>query len=149
MKKISTAIILSALLVAAPTFAQPAGFTYGPVFSDIGPNIEVKSDVKIPEETIFKVAFDVSKGADAGKLNRAFESAARFINMHVRAGVPEENIKIAIVLHGGSSIDVTKQAFFKARKDGAENGSAAGIAALQKHGRRISSVRSKRSSTSN
>ena len=50
------------------------------------------------------------------------------------AGVPQENIQIAIVVHGGASLDLTNQAFFAAHKDGAKNASASAVAQLQDHG---------------
>ena len=54
--------------------------------------------------------------------------------MHVAAGVPEKNIQLAIVVHGGASLDLTNQEFFAARRDGAENANAAAIAQLQEYG---------------
>ena len=54
--------------------------------------------------------------------------------MHVNAGVKPENIRLAIVVHGGASTDLTNQAFFAARREGRENASAAAIAQLQDHG---------------
>ncbi|QJB70688.1 DsrE family protein [Parasphingorhabdus halotolerans] len=109
-------------------------FKTGPVFEDFGPTAQVQTDVAVSAETKFNIAFDVATKADAGKLNRTFESAARFINMHVAAGMPEENIKIAIVIHGGASHDLTNSKFYAAQNDGTENGSAVAIAELQKHG---------------
>jgi intracellular sulfur oxidation DsrE/DsrF family protein len=38
-------------------------------------------------------------------MNRHIESAARYLNMHVRDGVPASNLKVAIVLHGSAGKD--------------------------------------------
>ncbi|QOW23003.1 DsrE family protein [Novilysobacter avium] len=79
--------------------------------------------------TRFQVAFDVATAAEPEKLNRQLESAARFINMHVAAGVPKENLKLAMVVHGGAAIDLTSDAKF-----GSVNPNAGLIAALQEAG---------------
>lgn len=127
-------LFLTALALTSPAWAQLDGFKTGPVFEDFGPVAEVQPDIKLADNTQFKIAFDVAKKADPGSLNRTIESAARFINMHVAAGVAQENIKLAIVVHGGASHDLTRDAIYSARNDGATNGSAIAIATLQEHG---------------
>jgi len=37
------------------------------------------------------------------ELNRSIESAARFLNMHARSGIPPQNLELAIVLHGSGA----------------------------------------------
>lgn len=134
MDILKATICASALIFAAPAMALPAGFTTGPVFDNFGPTAPVSADTPIPENAQFKVAFDVSNVSDSGTLNRSFESAARFINMHVKAGVPIENISLAIVVHGGASVDLTNRKFYAAKKEGKQNGNIAAIAELQKKG---------------
>ena len=134
MRKPSFLTLLPLLALAQPASAQMENFKPGPVFADFGPTAPVQTDQVIAADSVFNIAFDVATAAEPGKLNRTIESAARFINMHVAAGVPEENIHLAIVVHGGASLDLTKQEFFAARKDGRENASAAAIAQLQDHG---------------
>ncbi len=134
MKSIAPALGFSILLAATPASAQLEGFVTGPVFADFGPTAEVETDEPLPADSQFRIAFDVAKKAEPGKLNRAIESAARFINMHVKAGVPAENIRLAIVVHGGAAGDLLSQNVYGARNDGASNGSATAIAALQEKG---------------
>ncbi|GAA0472060.1 hypothetical protein GCM10009096_11430 [Parasphingorhabdus litoris] len=134
MKLYKVTLLVSALAISNPAFAQLEGFKTGPVFEDYGPTAAVQTDAPLSKDMQFSIAFDVVKKAEAGKLNRTIESAARFINMHVTAGVPAENIKIAIVVHGGAALDLTKQQLYGTRNDGATNGSADAIAQLQKHG---------------
>jgi len=123
------------LLLAAPAAAAPRpGFVAGPVFSDFGHIAPVDSDLAIPADSSFKVAFDVSAKATPGEVNRTIDSAARFINMHVAAGVPAANIKVAVVVHGPASGDLLKAAAYAARNNGSANGSAAPIAELAAHG---------------
>ncbi|MGB5483916.1 MAG: DsrE family protein [Parasphingorhabdus sp.] len=126
--------LLPLLALAQPAYAQMENFKPGPVFEDFGPIAPVEQSKPLATDTMFNIAFDVAKAADPDKLNRTIESAARFINMHVAAGVPEENIQLAIVVHGGASFDLTHQEFFAAHKNGAKNASAKAIAQLQDHG---------------
>ena len=105
----------------------------GPVF-DFVTTTRVQSDVVIPKDTVLKVVYDTYTGAESGKVNSTFLSAARFINMHVDAGHPKENIKVAIVVHGTTSIDVTQDAFYGEHHGGARNANAEVIAALVAEG---------------
>jgi intracellular sulfur oxidation DsrE/DsrF family protein len=116
-------------LLAAPAAAQDmSAFRTGPVFADFGPHAPVEGIGEVPADTEFAVAFDVSEPAEDGERNRGFESAARFINMHVAHGVPEDNIRIAVVVHGKAVADLVA-------KDG--NGSVAMIQAMLDHGVRF------------
>lgn len=128
-------ILLAALLLAAPVAAAPRpGFVAGPVFSEFGHIAPVDSDLAIPPDAAFKVAFDMSAKATPGEINRTIDAAARFINMHVAAGVPVARIKVAVIVHGPASGDLLKPEAYAARNKGAVNGSAAAISALAAHG---------------
>ena len=134
MYKARLALLLPLMALAQPASAQMENFKPGPVFTDFGPTAPVEQSEPVAKDTQFHIAFDVSAAAEPDKINRTIESAARFINMHVAAGVPEENIHLAIVVHGGAAFDLTNAAFFAAHKDGRANASAAAIAQLQDHG---------------
>ena len=124
-----TLIAAAALAIGAPAAAQPAQpstFTYGPVFTEFGPVADVPdADFAIPEDASFHVAFDVAKSAEEGKLNRGFESAARFINMNARAGVEPMANRAAVVVHGAAVLDLLTDAAWAARDRGEANPSAA------------------------
>ncbi len=97
----------AAVFLASVAFAQDmSDFKTGPVFTDFGPHAPVEGIGAVPADTEFAVAFDVATPAEEGRRNRGFESAARFVNMHVAAGVPEENIRIAVVVHGKAVKDL-------------------------------------------
>lgn len=98
---------IALLLAPAAHAADPPGFTRGPVIADYGPVADVPDAAPIPPDTHFKVIFDVSEAAADGSVNGGIESAARFLNMHARAGIPPENIRIAIVVRGGAVRDLT------------------------------------------
>ena len=132
------AIMLLSLALATPAAAQDmSNFTMGPVFEEFGPVADVEADMDLPDNAYFRVAFDAAKGAEDGKLNSTLNGAARFINMHVRAGVPEERIDVAVVVHGGAVLDLLRAEPYAAGKDGAENANAPLVAALVEHGVRI------------
>ncbi len=128
---------LIAFVVVATVCGKPqetdGPFHTGSVISDFGNVATVVSDVEIPEGTKFKVRFDVGRKANANSINTTFDSAARFINLNVAAGMPEESMQIAIVVHGSAAQDVTRQAFYRAKNEGRNNQSEKAIATLLSH----------------
>ncbi|MCR9195845.1 MAG: DsrE family protein [Hyphomonas sp.] len=87
--------------------AGPEDFKTGPVFEAFGPVVSVPGAI-VESDAVFKVAFDVADSADPGAINRRLESAARFLNMHAAAGVPTQNIEIAIIVHGPAALDLVR-----------------------------------------
>ena len=126
-----------ALLAIPVCYAGPqesdGPFHKGTVISDFGDVADVESDVAIPEGTKFKVRFDIGRKARAGAINSTFDSAARFINVNVAAGMPKEDIEIAIVVHGSAAQDVTTKDFYASKNEGRKNGSEKALATLRKH----------------
>ena len=108
--------------------AAVADFKTGPVFDNWGRHAPV-AGVAFDDTTRFSVAFDVAKAAEAGELNRRFDSLARFINMHVANGVKQENIRLALIVHGGATLELLSNAQYKA-KTGADNANIALLKAL-------------------
>ena len=119
-------LILTCTLVTGVSSA--AEFSAGPVFQDYGKKVQVEG-VEFNANTKFKVAFDVAKGAEPGKVNRQFDSLARFINMHVASGVPAENIELALVVHGSATLDLLGAPAYP-QKQGAKNANIALLNAL-------------------
>jgi intracellular sulfur oxidation DsrE/DsrF family protein len=110
------AVLLSAT-AAAPLRGQALGpSSTGPAIRDFGPVYKVESpDFPTPMGE-YKVVFEVAVGADSpGEINSHIESLARFINMHVQAGVPRENLKLALVLHGTAAKDALDPAGYRDR----------------------------------
>ena len=135
IKPIAT-LIFSLLFAFSGALAEEEKFSPGPVFKDFGPVASVSTDFEIPKDVKLKHSFDVSKQAEADALNRTLVSAARFINMHVRAGVDVENIDVAVVVHGSAVNDVTNAAHYAEAVSG-ENANAALIEALTSNGVRV------------
>ncbi len=64
----------------------------------------------------FWAVFDVMNSPeDPGQLNPWMETAARFLNMHARAGVPVSRLKVALVVHNKASTDLLDTPFYEAR----------------------------------
>lgn len=124
-----------------PATRAPSGlaaFAPGPVINDFGNIAKVESNLTIPANMKFKVAFDLGKAADVGKVNRQIDTLARFINMHVDAGVKLEDIELAMVVHGKAALDMTNNAFYQQANSAdvnvkAGNANAALISELTKY----------------
>ena len=83
---------------------------------------------------MFKAVFDVAKAPeDPSKRNPYIETAARFLNMHVNAGVPVENLKVRMAMHGQASYGLLKNEFYK-EKYGVDNPNIGLLEALDKAG---------------
>ncbi len=130
------ALSVSAFFLISMASAGPDDFSTGPVFDDYGPTSEIDADFALADDVTLKHSFDVNKQADAGTLNRSLVSAARFINMHARAGVDVDNINVAVVVHGGAVKDVSNAAHYESAVGG-ENANAGLIAALTEKGVRV------------
>ncbi len=137
MKKTPMMMLLVMQVIIVPVFAQTSQFHKGPAIEKFGMIADVKGAEKLPENTNFKVSFDVDKQAEIGQLNRSINSAARFLNMHVAAGIDVANIKLAMVIHGGAVKDMINNSHYQSLEDNksnAINSNAALIQELQKLG---------------
>ncbi len=110
-------------------------FKTGPVFNGFGKHADVPG-VSLDASTRLKVAFDAISAAKVGEMNHQFDSLARFINMHVASGVPQENIRLALVVHGGAALDVLNAKAYK-QKQGGENANIALVRALLDNGVKV------------
>ncbi len=96
------AIIFS---VSNPSSADEKPFRDGPLIKGYGQHTAVDQNTRVDRSTVFKVAFDVGKQGSSDRVNRGFDSLARFINMHAANGVPAENLQLALVIHGKAAYD--------------------------------------------
>ncbi len=80
----------------------------GPIIKDFGAVKEIKNpDYKTNTSETFKVVFDIMDSPeDLKAINKKIETAARFLNMHAQAGVPHEQLKVALVVHNKASKDI-------------------------------------------
>ena len=135
----AVAILLAATSLTAQGPGQPpARPKAGPVISPFGATYAVPGTaLMLAAETDYKVKFDVSAGqSDPSAVNAGIDSVARFINMHVRAGVPLPRLQAALVLHGSAARDALGHAGYRARF-GVDNPNLALLEALARAGVRI------------
>lgn len=88
----------------------------GPIITDFGKVWTVPDqDFKIDPQMEFKAVFDIMNSPEEkDKLNTTIETAARFLNMHAQNGIPESQLKIALVVHNKASKDIiTNEAYQK------------------------------------
>jgi intracellular sulfur oxidation DsrE/DsrF family protein len=125
------AAIAGGALCAAASWAGPDDFQTGPLIEAYGAVAAVETQMPIPEGTVFRMSYDIATPADVGEINRKLVSAARFLNMHTAAGVPAEDVHVAIVVHGGAIRDVSTDPHFT---PGVEPANADLVATLIEHG---------------
>ena len=114
-----------------------SAFDTGPVFEDFGPHAVVDGLDPFAPDTEFAHSFDVAKNAEGQTRNRGFESAARFLNMHVANGVDPENIEVAVVVHGSAVFDLLTDEARAARDFGETNPSGDMVRAMLAEGVRF------------
>jgi len=74
------------------------------------PNLSFKTPKKL------KAVFDVyTSNDDDEELNRGINTVARYLNMHIDAGVKAKNIKAALVLHGSAGKDILNNKAYNKR----------------------------------
>lgn len=134
MPLLKVAAVATALaVISLPGFAAESRFHAGPLIPEFGEIASVDTDLAIPPDTVFKVVFDIAEGAEPGQISRRLETAARFLNMHVEAGVAPEDLHVALVIHGSATLDLLRPPAYR-EKTGHDNVNAALIAALLKQG---------------
>ena len=87
--------------------ADLSSFTTGPAIEGYGPVADVDVTLPVPDNAVFRHTFDVASRAEDGAPNRTLASAARFINMHARAGIEADSIQLVVVVHGAAVHDVS------------------------------------------
>ena len=118
---------------------QPTGkASTGPVIADFGPVFEVASpDFETDLERDYRAVFDVARsGGEKGETNPSIVTVARFLNMHARAGVPEDRLEAALVLHGSAGKDALSHRAFRERF-GRDNPNARLVRELHESGVKI------------
>lgn len=132
---------LFALMVSLPAAlrAQALGPSRtGPVIAEFGPVYTVENpDFGTDTEATYRVVFEVSQGADdPADVNPRIETLARFLNMHAQVGVPRENMKLALVLHGTAGKDALGHEGYR-KRFGTDNPNGALLEALSEYGVRV------------
>ncbi len=138
MRPTLSAVMLAALLAPGVAGAQAPTPSKGPVITDFGSVYTVPDPgLATPMLQELRLRFDVSEtAADPKTLSARLETAARFLNMHGKAGVSPERLKVAIVVHGAASKDVLSNDAYR-KRHGIDNPNLPLLVALKKSGVRI------------
>jgi intracellular sulfur oxidation DsrE/DsrF family protein len=87
---------------------------------------------------VFKALFVINAGGgDSVKVNEQLITVARFYNVHVRNGIPEDRLKTAAVFHGNGWPALLNDAAFAARFGGKPNPSKRLVEELLQHGAQL------------
>lgn len=115
-------ILIVTVLPALSLTAQNGNRITGPVITDFGSTFEVdQPDLALNPEKEYKVVFDVHDTPnDPSSVNPMLNTLARFLNMHVQAGVPLENLKVAGVIHNKATKDAMSNEAYR-EKYGVDN----------------------------
>ncbi|MFD2834340.1 DsrE family protein [Gramella sp. AN32] len=107
----------------------------GDLIPDFGKTIPIESpDFKTDTLHDMKVVFDVGRSFEASEVNKLIETVARYLNMHEKAGVHPENMKVAIVVHGAAPNDLLLNEYYIQRfKDQTSNPNLPLLDALAKN----------------
>ena len=95
-------LFFGSLLLLPVCLLQAQETEAGPVIEGFGKVFKVpEADLNLDTGKTYKVLFDVyTDPGGKGDMNPLLTTVARFINMHGQAGLPKEQMKIAVVLHG-------------------------------------------------
>jgi len=119
------------------TFSQQKAET-GTVISNFGKTYNVSSiDFKTDTKSELKAVFDIGRTfKDSSKVSPLINTAARYLNMHVTAGVSFQNLKVAMVIHGSASDDILNNKEYQ-QKYGIDNPNLPLLEALSAKGAQI------------
>ena len=111
------AIPIAVLLSVGPLTAQETPRQNGPVIRSAGAVFVVtEPDFETSLDMTYRVAFEVAQAATSDtKLNPGLNTVARFLNMHAQAGVPLEQLQIAVVVHGPAGKDLLDDLAYRDR----------------------------------
>jgi intracellular sulfur oxidation DsrE/DsrF family protein len=137
LSALSAAAALAVALTPAGS-ALPTEPTRGPVVADFGASYAVRNPgLATPMLQEMRVRFDVAVTPDdVAALNPQFERAAQFLNMHAKAGMSPERLKVAIVVHDAAAKDVLGHEAYRHRH-GVDNPNLALLDALERSGARL------------
>tara|TARA_R110002051_G_scaffold222237_2_gene285867 strand:+ start:230 stop:775 length:546 start_codon:yes stop_codon:yes gene_type:complete len=110
-----SALFLMLFILSNNTFAQTKNA--GPIIEEFGKVFQIENpDVEVDVNKEFKVVFDVTGSSEnMAELNLSIETAARFLNMHAQAGIPRDQLKVAMVVHSKAAKDLLNNTAYQKR----------------------------------
>jgi intracellular sulfur oxidation DsrE/DsrF family protein len=136
LRSVLAATLILAIFEPAAALAQDRDS--GPVIHSAGPVFDVPNpDIETPADMQYRIAWEmVDPAPSPDQLNVHLVTAARFLNMHARAGVPVENLHLALVVHGQAGKAMLDDIGYR-EKEGVDNPNKELIRELHEAGVRI------------
>lgn len=102
------------LFLPAQGLAQQSSAA-GPVINSAGAVFEVPDpEFPTPPAADYKLAFEMASPASSpDQMNVVLNSVARYLNMHVQAGVPANQVTAAVVVHGAAGWELLDDAAYR------------------------------------
>jgi intracellular sulfur oxidation DsrE/DsrF family protein len=96
--------VFASLAFSANVFAKASKTAPFPLIQGYGMVKPLPStSPPVSKYKVYKVVFDLSKGGDASKVNSGLDSVAQAVNALASAGVPKNNLKFVVVIHGDAT----------------------------------------------
>lgn len=115
---------------------RPGQQASGPVIQSTGMSFKVENPTfPVPANLVLKAVYEINAGGgDSVAVNAQLTTVARFYNLNVRNGIPENQVKTAAVFHGAGWPALLTDSAFAARYNGAKNPSKKLVEELLQHG---------------
>jgi intracellular sulfur oxidation DsrE/DsrF family protein len=113
MKKICVLILCCFSMLA---FTQQR---INPVVKKSGGVFEVSDAVEKPDPKLkYNIVIELFSAPDNPKeVNQALNNISRLINLHVMGGVPKENLKVVVAIHGEATYSITDSKTYETKYD--------------------------------
>ncbi len=109
-----TTLSFFTLILCFSVFSQEKATT-GPYVKNFGKSFSIETpDLSLDINKEHKVIFDVySDESKKNQVNPLLVTVARHLNMHGKQGVPLENLKTVLIIHGGATSSVLSESAFE------------------------------------
>jgi intracellular sulfur oxidation DsrE/DsrF family protein len=79
-----------------------------PVITDFGGIYKIDASTVLPDSALdYNIVIDVHSGPQSPhQLNPALNNVARMLNLHAVGGVPAQNLKVVLAIHGDATVAV-------------------------------------------
>lgn len=110
-----TTLTLFTILLCTAMFCQNKEASTGPYIVNYGKSFDIpNAELKLEIDKEYKVIFDVfTDNSKKNALNPLLVTVARHLNMHGKQGVPLENLKTVLIIHGGATASVLSEEAFE------------------------------------
>ncbi len=125
-------VLLLILLSYLSVNAQQTETKMGPVLENFGKVFQLENpDLILQKDKEYNVIFDIYTDRSKGeKINPLINTVARYLNMHAQQGVPKENMKVIVIMHGAATQSVLSDSAYQ-KQFSIENPNSALMKALK------------------